>query len=390
MLSHQGAQPDANAWRCTSGNDIKSPFIYQARATREDYERCMNEWLERNEHATNAFDTERSVSISEKTGAGATGTDAAIGAVTDTTTPSGSNANTNELIRNRSSSSTTSNEMIKDDQSDAVSVVSNASSGLWRQFSYTKTGSSSGSNSISGSFDEQGDVGFGGLGDLGVSLADMSQMSLSKSRGVTGGSSARTSGGSRRHAPKDKMSKMATLVERYLGTPRDDETHEVLMPLKIKGGCEVISLGKVVIGSECKNFNSRKYIWPVGFESRRMSQSFKNAGQRTMYTSQILRGDDGRPRFCVRADDATDEPIYSPSSSSAWTTVLKMSNDMKPIGQRRKNVTVSGPEMFGYSDSLIMALFEELPNVKQCDKYWKDRVSFKEKMDQHLKQTEGR
>ena len=213
-------------------------------------------------------------------------------------------------------------------------------------------------------------------------MSDMSRLSMNKSRtklSSSGGGSSK-----RKSSSSSKQSKMQILIERYMALARNED-QSVIVPLKIKGGCEVDSFGEIVIDHDCGHFNSRKYIWPVGFVSRRTAQSFTNPGQRTGYTSRILRGNDGRPRFSVTANDAPNDPVISPSSSSAWTTVLKMANDRKPIGERRKTVTVSGPEMFGYSDSLVMAIFEELPNSNKCVKYWQGRTSFLDKMNEFQK-----
>jgi hypothetical protein len=40
--------------------------------------------------------------------------------------------------------------------------------------------------------------------------------------------------------------------------------------------------------------------------------------------------------------------------------------------KKRSNVSVSGPEMYGYSDPTVQMLFQELPGARNCHSYqWK-------------------
>lgn len=47
---------------------------------------------------------------------------------------------------------------------------------------------------------------------------------------------------------------------------------------------------------------------------------------------------------------------------SVWSEVLAKI-------KRRSSVSVSGPEMFGFSDPVIKMLIQELPNAEKCQQY---------------------
>jgi len=171
-----------------------------------------------------------------------------------------------------------------------------------------------------------------------------------------------------------RTGKSSELIERYRTLQRDEEG-DLIFPIQAKQGASIISLGDVVF--DRKLFSSSKYIWPNGFESQRVHPSYLEPSQRVIYTSKIVDAGD-RPKFAVIASDDPDNPIIANSASTAWTNVITKVNYAKDPDKRRKTCTVSGPEMFGYNDPLIIALIEELPNSDKVIKYWKNRTPFKE------------
>jgi hypothetical protein len=93
-----------------------------------------------------------------------------------------------------------------------------------------------------------------------------------------------------------------------------------------------------------------------------------------LYTSKIV--DTGvTPGFVVHAEDdecaGEDErtPVVHATASAAWLEVLRVINDRRAMGLKRKKPSVSGPEMFGFSDPLMKLLITELPNFDCCIKY---------------------
>ena len=176
--------------------------------------------------------------------------------------------------------------------------------------------------------------------------------------------------------------KSSELIERYRTLSRDEDGN-LIFPIQAKQGASIINLGEVVF--DRKLFSSSKYIWPNGFESQRIHPSYLEPSQRVIYTSKIIDAGD-RPKFAVIASDDPDNPIIANSASTAWTNVITKVNYAKDPDKRRKTCTVSGPEMFGYNDPLIIALIEELPNSKRVEKYWKNRTPFREVLQDALAQ----
>ncbi|PRP87395.1 chromodomain helicase hrp1 [Planoprotostelium fungivorum] len=156
--------------------------------------------------------------------------------------------------------------------------------------------------------------------------------------------------------------------------PRD-EKGRVILPILAKGA-SVTCLGKVVY--DRTTFHSKTYIWPVGFTSVRRLPSLKNSSTLTEYTSTIVDGGQApifqarHPSLTLLTDmqiTAEDDPSFKQqhtTSSGVWVETLK-------IIKRKANVSVSGPEMFSFSDPTIKMLIQELPNANRCASYiWKD------------------
>ena len=180
-------------------------------------------------------------------------------------------------------------------------------------------------------------------------------------------------------------SRNSILVDRYRTVPRDEEGN-VVLPIPTKVGASIVSLGEVVW--DRKLYSSSKYIWPIGFESQRTHTSYLQPSQRVMYTSKIIDGGD-RPFFAVIASDDPDNAIITNSASAAWCKVISKVEQTKDPDKRRKTYSISGPEMFGYTDPLITALIEELPDSHKVIPYWKNRTPFKEGLQSALAQEQN-
>eukprot|EP01113_Clastostelium_recurvatum_P033341 TRINITY_DN4394_c0_g1_i2.p1 TRINITY_DN4394_c0_g1~~TRINITY_DN4394_c0_g1_i2.p1 ORF type:complete len:523 (+),score=153.67 TRINITY_DN4394_c0_g1_i2:158-1726(+) len=156
-------------------------------------------------------------------------------------------------------------------------------------------------------------------------------------------------------------------VKKYQVLPSDEKGNPIL-PIVLRG-LTVESLGHVV--HERKKFHAKRYIWPVGFRSRRMYSSMTTLNARCEYTSEITDGDD-EPRFVVTCLENPAAPVVieATTSSGAWAEVGKRVNDLKEeYSGRRVFTQLSGPEMFGFSHPTISKLIQDLPNAHLCDKY---------------------
>jgi len=142
---------------------------------------------------------------------------------------------------------------------------------------------------------------------------------------------------------------------------RDIEGRAV-MPVQAKGAT-IYDLGRVVYDKPA--YHSKAYIWPVGYKSMRKLPSIKNTKEYVFYTSEILDGGKA-PIFQVSPQDNPNLKVTHSTSSGVWCEVLKMI-------KRKPNVSVSGPEMYGFSDPTIKMLIQELPNADKCESYeWKE------------------
>ena len=149
-----------------------------------------------------------------------------------------------------------------------------------------------------------------------------------------------------------------------------DEQHQVTFPFSVGKGVNevhILNLGEVM--PQKAGYDTTRYVFPLGFTSRRRYLSCKHPGQRTTYTNRILMTEDQSdfPLFEVVADDDLQNPIQGHSCSGVWKTIKMRANETRktPI----KNASPSGPDYFGLSYPLVTFLIQRLPHVTECKKY---------------------
>ncbi|ORX52972.1 hypothetical protein BCR36DRAFT_582374 [Piromyces finnis] len=151
--------------------------------------------------------------------------------------------------------------------------------------------------------------------------------------------------------------------------PRDDDGNLKLPVVVGKSSNEVtiISIGKIV--HERDAYHSQRYIWPVGFESKKEYISMQDPKKRTIYTNRILDGGDV-PIFEVTAEDLPGTVFRANSASGAWKSVL---SELSKRGSTGAKTHASGPDFFGLSDLGVTKVIQELPNAERCIRYVKQR-----------------
>jgi SNF2 family DNA or RNA helicase len=144
-----------------------------------------------------------------------------------------------------------------------------------------------------------------------------------------------------------------------------DDSGNIVFPILAKGGATIWSLGTVIY--DRKKYHSKNYIWPIGFRSTRYNLSYIKPEDRVEYISEIRDGGES-PIFAVIASDDPDNPILNISATGAWTIMMQRIVDAKD-SKRPSKISVSGPEMYGYSDIRLKKLIEELPGAEYCKGY---------------------
>jgi hypothetical protein len=186
----------------------------------------------------------------------------------------------------------------------------------------------------------------GGGGGGGAAAGDAALMPKSAARAA--------------QAEREALASGKTRVKRV----RRDEHGKPVFPINAKGA-NVVALGVVV--HDRSLFHNEKYIWPVGFRSVRELPSLLDPARNKMttYVSEIIDGGKA-PMFRITPADAPNEVIVHQAPSGAWRQMLGRI-------KQRTDVSVSGPEMFGFSNPTVRMLIQELPNARLCNRYaWFD------------------
>jgi len=158
------------------------------------------------------------------------------------------------------------------------------------------------------------------------------------------------------------------LIKRY--TPAAvDAAGKIIMPILIRGGLVIQSLGKIVF--EKAKFHAKRYIWPVGFKSSREYNSMTKLHARCEYVSEIIdRGDE--PGFVVTCMEDPHNPIVieKPTASGTWAEIAKRFFELKKAATGKSVLTqLSGPEMFGYAHPTVAKIIQEMAGAEKCEKY---------------------
>ncbi|KAL0491377.1 transforming growth factor beta regulator 1 [Acrasis kona] len=124
----------------------------------------------------------------------------------------------------------------------------------------------------------------------------------------------------------------------------------------------ILEIGTIVWDKP--EYHTKKYIYPVGYKAERHYASYKNPGDRTIYTCEVEEGPSG-PVFKVTPSDDQETVFTSSTPTRCWTNVIKRVNE----AGGRIYTTVSGPEYFGLSNPKVQRMIESLPDADKCKKY---------------------
>ena len=147
--------------------------------------------------------------------------------------------------------------------------------------------------------------------------------------------------------------------------PRDADNRPIL-PLPIRGGISIVSLGRIV--TDRPLYHTKDSIYPVGFTSRRWYWSLREPSNKVLWTSRITDGGLS-PLFVVTPEDDPDAgAVVSRTASGAWGDIIRKVHRLK--GKGHLKVTQSGPMIFGVANSLVKQLIHEMPGAEAVRRRW--------------------
>ncbi|KAK6183545.1 hypothetical protein SNE40_011007 [Patella caerulea] len=184
------------------------------------------------------------------------------------------------------------------------------------------------------------------------------------------------------HLPKGHVEDELTslVVSRRVYINRDDD-RQIASMIHQEEGNHTLRVGSLTlhcIGQllphqiQTNNFNTREYIYPVGFRTSRFYWSMRALYKRCRYTCYI-QDKDGRPEFVIKiTESGFDDVIIKDSNpKGAWMNVFEPIEKMK-----RKNDLVklypsfvTGEEMFGLTETNIVKVLESLPGTDLLKDY---------------------
>lgn len=140
--------------------------------------------------------------------------------------------------------------------------------------------------------------------------------------------------------------------------PRDEQG-KPLLPVKIGANFKLLSLGVLVPG-ESSRWRVHSIPMPVGYASERQFHSIADPTQKVWWRSEVIKGEDGYPRFRVTDPLAPDEPFVDISMGRVWTDVAKK---VRTLQERSTKSVLSGPKCFGFDRPIVRDLINEMVGV---------------------------
>ena len=138
--------------------------------------------------------------------------------------------------------------------------------------------------------------------------------------------------------------------------PFDDEGRAI-MPLQL-GILTIHNLGAVQHGKPA--FQSKRYIWPLGFLSSRPYASYldPSAANATYFSRVSASADGNAPKFEVWIEGEPERVFSASTPTGAWSSVIRLVNEMR--GRETASNSASGPDLFGFSNATVAKLLEEM------------------------------
>ncbi|GFN93149.1 histone-lysine N-methyltransferase [Plakobranchus ocellatus] len=184
------------------------------------------------------------------------------------------------------------------------------------------------------------------------------------------------------HIPKvpmdNELSSLVVLRRVYIN--RDEDRQVASMLHQEEGQCS-LRIGSLILHNIgqllphqilCGKFNSKDYIYPVGFRTTRFYWSFFSLYRRCRYVCSIS-DKDGQPEFKIQVIDAGHQELVFKDTSPAavWMHILR------PIEQKRREADLvkmfptfkSAEELFGLADENIVKILESLPGTDLLQNY---------------------
>ena len=139
-------------------------------------------------------------------------------------------------------------------------------------------------------------------------------------------------------------------------------SNKIEFPIKIGSTLIIHSIGKIV--SDKESFHNDRYYYNPGFISERLFTSILDPSEKVWYRSLILDKGENKPIFRVELKDNPKYFFEGSAPSNPWLSVMKALNEKKKkLGLPAvRSLTVSGPEFFGLSNSIVLSLMKNLDN----------------------------
>ncbi|GKV37734.1 hypothetical protein SLEP1_g45729 [Rubroshorea leprosula] len=152
---------------------------------------------------------------------------------------------------------------------------------------------------------------------------------------------------------------------------------ELLDSPYVEGDLQIINLGEVVKDSEY--FHDDGFFWPEGYTALRKFSSITDPSVCTLYKMEVLRDPQSKNRPLFRVTIDNGEQFEGSTPSACWNRIYKRiqkiqngTSDSAEVELGR--ISVSGPDMFGFSNPEVVKLIQDLSKSRLTSKFSKCKL----------------
>ena len=185
------------------------------------------------------------------------------------------------------------------------------------------------------------------------------------------------------HTPKLPLGNelLSLVVQRRVYVNRDEERQVAnMLHMEERDSC-CLRVGSLILHSVgqllphqilCGKFNTKEYIFPVGFRTSRFHWSYHNVYQRCRYICSI-HDNDGQPEFRIQVSQPGHQEVTFKDSSphAVWMHILAPLERMRRSADLVKmfSTSDSAEELFGLKEPDIVKILESLPGSDLLQNY---------------------
>lgn len=126
------------------------------------------------------------------------------------------------------------------------------------------------------------------------------------------------------------------------------------------GALSILSIGEIVM--DRPNYHNDKWIYPVGFVSKRNYAHLKERDKKSIYTCRIVENGEN-PRFEIIPEFDPEFVIAAPTPDLCHAALIQTINENT---SQNMELCAQGEWFFGLATSVVVNILQKTPEINKC------------------------